>query len=176
MPAARRAALAEEALGWADHIALGWASAAEIDRAGLNAAVAAATSDALRELLEAGVRPQIIYSDGTASFVRRSDLHAAATAAGVTDWDPATVQLRHQVRLDATSVGCAAASLHAKVTRDAHMAALADTHRLWGFERHAGYGTAEHRDAIATHGTSEEHRATFCAKILAEAAQLTLTL
>lgn len=178
VPVRHRSALAEAARDWAAHIALGWASAARIDTAGINGAVADATTDAIHELLEAGLRPDIIYSDGTTNFIDHSQLADVVRRSGTSteDWDPRHVELRHQIRLDASSAACAAASIVAKVARDAHMAELAHTHPHWGFDRHAGYGTREHRDAILEHGTCSEHRQTFCARTLANAAQLTLGL
>jgi ribonuclease HII len=56
------------------------------------------------------------------------------------------------------------ASIIAKVTRDAHMERLATKAEFapYGFALHKGYGTARHRAAIAAHGLSSEHRASFC--------------
>lgn len=54
-----------------------------------------------------------------------------------------------------------AASVLAKTARDAEMYALAQRHPEYGFERHKGYGTAEHLAALRRHGTLPEHRAAF---------------
>ena len=62
---------------------------------------------------------------------------------------------------DAISVSIAAASIVAKVTRDRLMARLALRHPGYGWERNAGYGTAEHRRALARLGPSPHHRRTF---------------
>lgn len=50
------------------------------------------------------------------------------------------------------------ASILAKVARDAHMDTLAAAFPGFGFERHAGYGTPQHRAAIAQLGLSPHHR------------------
>lgn len=55
----------------------------------------------------------------------------------------------------------AAASLVAKVTRDRLMRAHAARWPGYGFERHKGYGTRDHMDAIARLGPSPIHRMTF---------------
>ncbi len=68
---------------------------------------------------------------------------------------------RALVRGDSASVSIAAASIVAKVARDAVMAALSQHHPCYGWERNAGYGTAEHRAALAQHGITPHHRRTF---------------
>lgn len=58
-----------------------------------------------------------------------------------------------------TSIG--AASIIAKVTRDRWMKEVAQKYPHYLFEKNKGYGTAEHIDAIRTHGFSEIHRRSF---------------
>ncbi len=62
---------------------------------------------------------------------------------------------------DRRSLSIAAASIIAKVTRDALMARLAADHPGYGWERNAGYGTAEHRAALDRLGVTEHHRRGF---------------
>jgi ribonuclease HII len=62
---------------------------------------------------------------------------------------------------DAASLSIAAASILAKVARDALMVALAEAHPGYGFERHKGYGTAEHQAALARLGPCPAHRTSF---------------
>lgn len=62
---------------------------------------------------------------------------------------------------DAKSVSIAAASIVAKVTRDKMMAEYGRQYPEYGFEKHAGYGTAEHLAAIVRHGPTPIHRMTF---------------
>lgn len=62
---------------------------------------------------------------------------------------------------DGKSVSIAAASIVAKVTRDRMMAEFARDYPAYGFEKHAGYGTAEHLAAIERYGPSPIHRMTF---------------
>ncbi len=62
---------------------------------------------------------------------------------------------------DAESFSIAAASILAKVIRDRAMARLHPRWPLYGFARHAGYPTAQHRAALAEHGPSPHHRRGF---------------
>ena len=58
----------------------------------------------------------------------------------------------------------AAASIIAKVRRDRYMVRLAKKLPHYGFEIHKGYGTKLHGERIRTHGLSEVHRRSYCAK------------
>lgn len=53
------------------------------------------------------------------------------------------------------------ASIAAKVTRDRLMIELAKQYPLYGFEKHKGYGTAAHYEALKVHGPCEAHRRSF---------------
>ncbi|MBW7920909.1 MAG: ribonuclease HII [Rubellimicrobium sp.] len=72
-----------------------------------------------------------------------------------------TLPARAVVGGDARSLSIAAASIVAKVTRDAIMVDLAQQHPGYGWERNAGYPTQEHRDALATLGVTPFHRRSF---------------
>ena len=60
----------------------------------------------------------------------------------------------------------AAASILAKTHRDEYMRSLANQYPQYGFEKHKGYGTAEHVNAISKFGYQECHRKTFVLKKL----------
>ncbi len=62
---------------------------------------------------------------------------------------------------DRVCVTIAAASIVAKVTRDALMVAMADDWPGYGFEVHKGYLTADHRQAMADLGPCPQHRRCF---------------
>jgi ribonuclease HII len=64
-------------------------------------------------------------------------------------------------RADARSAAVAAASVVAKVLRDGAMRALSVKHSGYGFDRHAGYGTAAHRLALAELGPCRVHRLSY---------------
>lgn len=65
------------------------------------------------------------------------------------------------VKGDATSASIAAASILAKVSRDRYMCEQAKLYPGYGFEKHKGYPTAAHYDAIETLGTCPIHRPGF---------------
>ncbi len=64
-------------------------------------------------------------------------------------------------RADGKSAAVAAASVVAKVLRDDAMRALAAEHAGYGFERNCGYGTPEHRLALAQLGPCRVHRLSY---------------
>ncbi len=65
------------------------------------------------------------------------------------------------VKGDATVLSIAAASIVAKVTRDRLMIALGESCPGYGLEKHMGYSTAEHIEAVARLGPSPHHRRSF---------------
>ena len=62
---------------------------------------------------------------------------------------------------DARSLSIAGASILAKVARDREMAALDARHPGYGWAANAGYGTRQHRDALARLGVTAHHRRSF---------------
>ncbi len=67
---------------------------------------------------------------------------------------------------DNTHWTIALASVYAKVTRDTWMYQQASQYPEYQFERHKGYGTKLHQEAIRTYGLSALHRKSFCTKII----------
>ena len=65
------------------------------------------------------------------------------------------------IKGDSKIIQISAASVLAKTARDAEMYALAERYPQYGFERHKGYGTAEHLAALQRHGALPEHRCNF---------------
>ncbi|MDO8534986.1 MAG: ribonuclease HII, partial [Xanthobacteraceae bacterium] len=63
----------------------------------------------------------------------------------------------------------AAASIVAKVTRDRLMTRLGAAFPAYGFERHKGYGTLLHAEALEKHGATPHHRASFAPVIAVRA-------
>jgi ribonuclease HII len=74
---------------------------------------------------------------------------------------PLGPQIESLPRADSTSAAVAAASVVAKVLRDGAMRALAREHTGYGFERNCGYGTPEHRLALAQLGPCRVHRLSY---------------
>lgn len=71
------------------------------------------------------------------------------------------------VKGDSKSESIAAASILAKVSRDRLMLKLAEQYPEYKFEKHKGYATKVHREAILEYGPCEIHRMSFLKKLLA---------
>lgn len=69
------------------------------------------------------------------------------------------------IKGDALCADIAAASVLAKVTRDRYMLELAEKYPEYGFEKHKGYGTAAHYEALRQFGPSSVHRPSFLRKM-----------
>lgn len=71
------------------------------------------------------------------------------------------IPVKTLVKGDTLSVSIAAASILAKVTRDCWIDRAAKEFPQYGFERHKGYGTTEHLEALRRFGPCPLHRMTF---------------
>lgn len=139
LTARQRERLAARVRERARAFALGRAEAEEIDRLD----ILRATHLALRRAVEAlPLRPDLLLVDGL-------------PVAGL----PAPQ--RAIVKGDARSVSIAAASILAKVERDALMAALDRRHPGYGLAGNKGYGSGEHLAALRRLGPSPQHRRSF---------------
>ncbi|MCU0971245.1 MAG: ribonuclease HII [Gammaproteobacteria bacterium] len=139
LSAAQRERLADEIRGRALDWALGRAEADEIDR--LN--ILQATLLAMRRAVESlRTPPQRVLVDGN----RCPRLSVACEAV---------------VRGDSTVPAISAASILAKVARDAEMQRLHATYPGYGFDGHKGYPTAAHLAALGRIGPCPEHRRSF---------------
>lgn len=142
LTAERRAAALEAARPYAV-IALGRAEVAEIDTTNILAAALTAMARAVDALVATlGRRPDHVLVDGN--------------RLPAWPWPAEAV-----VKGDCLSLSIALAAIAAKQARDAEMAALARHHPGYGWERNAGYGTAEHRAGLAALGATPHHRRSF---------------
>ena len=66
---------------------------------------------------------------------------------------------------DGLSASIAAASILAKVSRDAYMKKLDETYPEYGFAKHKGYCTKVHCEALEKYGPCPEHRQSFLTKL-----------
>lgn len=137
--AARREALFAHLMATAD-VAIGAASVAEIDRLNILRASHLAMLRAVSGLRQ---RPDHLLIDGN---MLPQDL---------------TIGAETIVKGDARSVSIAAASIIAKVWRDRIMVDLAQQYPGYGWERNAGYPTAEHLAALRNLGPTPHHRRSF---------------
>lgn len=140
LTAKKREALAPlikaRALAWC----IAWADVHEIDSLNILQATMLAMKRAVEGL---SIKPELILVDGN-----RTPKNLPAPASAV-------------VKGDAKVAAIAAASILAKTARDAKMVALDAVYPGYGFAKHAGYGTAQHIEAIHTLGITPEHRRTF---------------
>lgn len=124
--------------------AIGRAEVAEIDEFGLRSAHAKAIERAVSGLEEKhGPIPAVII-DGDAF-----------------DIELGTLPVRFIRHGDDIIPSVSAASIIAKVERDAHMTALAEEYPQYGWEHNKAYGTADHKAAMREHGLSPHHRRSF---------------
>lgn len=79
-----------------------------------------------------------------------------------------TIPHKTVVKGDAKSINIAAASILAKVSRDRYICEVAEKYPQYEFEKHKGYGTKVHTDALKKYGPCKIHRRTFLKKILGE--------
>ena len=155
---ARRDTMAVELADFGAGRAVAHASAGEIDDYGIVAALRLAAMRALAALAEAGVAAEAVLLDGKHDWL-------TAPAPALFDERPQPPLSRVAVPPVTTVIGgddlcasIAAASVLAKVERDAMMVAAADAHPEYGWAGNKGYGAAEHLDALRRLGPSPLHR------------------
>jgi ribonuclease HII len=129
--------------------AVGWAPAREIDEVGIMRALGLAAIRAIADLRAHGIVPEeaIVVLDGNYDYV------SPAGAVGLT--------VRPVIKADRDCASAAAASVIAKVARDALMTRLHDDVPAYQWARNKGYASPEHREAIREHGLTVEHRASW---------------
>jgi ribonuclease HII len=152
-PAARRA-LVPRIEQWASAVAVGEATASEIDEHGLIVALRVAAHRALRRLPE---RPGCLLLDGSHDYVSPPDqqLQFGVGPEGLL----AEVPVVHtRIRADLRCAAVAAASVLAKVHRDAVMDRLASDHPEFAWQQNKGYATPAHREALRHWGPTPVHR------------------
>ena len=139
VPAAERERLYDRILRDAVAWAVGEADPSEIDRINIHQASLRAMQ---RAVLRLAPSPDFVLVDA----FRVPDLPMAQ---------------RGVLHGDRRCSAIAAASIIAKVTRDRQMRDLHDRDPRYGFDRHKGYATADHLEAVARFGYSEVHRRSF---------------
>jgi ribonuclease HII len=161
LSAAAREALWPQVQRWAGGCAVGHASAAEIDRVGIVAALQLAACRALDTLARdaAPGTPALVLLDGDMDWLSPVPSPEVAALLGRLPGRPGVdVPVVTRVKADRDCVTVAAASIAAKVARDRVLTELAAELPGYGFERHKGYLTAGHTDALRRLGPSVAHR------------------
>ncbi|WDF32084.1 ribonuclease HII [Arthrobacter agilis] len=160
---AERVALVPRIRRWSVASAVGHASAAEIDALGLMAALRTAGGRAWDSVLE-DLTPDVVVLDGNHDWLSApsQDVLFAAGEDALPDRTRGCAAPVHtKIKADLTCLSVAAASVLAKVERDAMMVALAAGHPAFGWEVNKGYATGMHRGAIDVVGPSDYHRKTW---------------
>lgn len=127
-------------------IGLGWVASAEIDRYGLGPSLKLAARRAVKQVLAQKVFFDEIIIDGTINLLAETPLseHTSTLKKG-----------------DNLIKEISAASIIAKVARDNYMQKIAAQYPQYGFEKHVGYGTALHQQALEQFSPTPEHRKSF---------------
>ena len=120
----------------------GWVQPEEIDTHGLAQAMRIGVN---RALVALGADPEAeVIIDGNINYC-----------------PPEFSQARCEIKADNLYAIVSAASIYAKVTRDAHMTRIARFYPLYHFDKHVGYGTKLHRDSLQLHGVCALHRKSY---------------
>ncbi|MCG2622314.1 ribonuclease HII [Arthrobacter sp. I2-34] len=142
---------------WAAAWAVGHASAAEIDELGLTSALRLAGTRAWLQIT-AVARPDIVILDGNYNWLSPAQASLFDAVGADADSAGCDAPVRTRIKADLQCLSVAAASVLAKVERDALMAGLALEHPGYGWEVNKGYATEAHRTAILAQGACEFHR------------------
>ena len=150
LTAKKRQALDMEIREQASVWALGWVSARELDDVGMSEALRLGCRRTVEQIQvrcrEKGVSFDEIIIDGTVNFLRGTALEDYVTT---------------MAKADGLIASVSAASIIAKVARDAYMQQQDAVYPGYGFASNAGYGTAAHRAGLEQLGACAEHRLSF---------------
>lgn len=127
-------------------VGLGWVSSDEIDNVGISEALRLATKRAVKSVQRLHVAFSQIVIDGKVNFLAGTPLEEYVSVL---------------VKADDLIKEVSAASIVAKVARDNYMHELAVKFPEYGFDKHVGYGTRAHIEAINKYGVCSEHRLSF---------------
>lgn len=132
------AQIKQKALAWT----VQYVEAPDIDALGMTASLIDAFTRAIAVIEKAGVSPEVVLLDGNPLHLDKREINV--------------------VKGDGKCASIAAASIVAKVDRDALMRTYAERYPEYGFDSCKGYASAAHIEAIKKHGLCPIHRATFC--------------
>ena len=138
---------------WSSAVSVGISSPEEIDAWGLRLALAVATDRALSALTLGPMRALI---DGPLNLLRPPSRMVFGEPPPTLVWQSLPVVTI--VRGDQRAATISAAAIVAKVRRDALMRELHEESPHYGWYANKGYGSLEHRRALAKHGPTHRHR------------------
>lgn len=137
---------------WATDFAVGHASAAEIDAVGIMAALRLAGTRALEALC---VIPDLVVLDGNHDWLTDPERDGLL---GLIDDGPRTPPVTTLIKADMKCSSVAAASVLAKVERDAMLVAFHEDFPQYNWAGNKGYSAPDHMAALEAHGPCELHR------------------
>lgn len=149
----KRLRLSEEIEAEAVTYGLGWVMIEELNQLGMVEALKVATRRAVEEVIGGGGKFSEIIIDGDTNFLEGTPYEEMTTTV---------------IKGDNLIKEVSAASILAKVRRDAYMVEIGEKYPEYGFERHMGYGTKEHLKALNRLGLCPEHRL-FCKPVAKKA-------
>jgi ribonuclease HII len=161
LSAKQREALVPLIERWASAVAVGTASASEIDEWGLRTALAVAADRALSALT---LVPRAALIDGPINLLRTSPTLNLGDAPPSMAW--AELPVVTIVKGDQHCATISAAAIVAKVQRDALMRELHETSPLYDWYANKGYGSLGHRRALARYGPTTWHRRSWALPVL----------
>jgi ribonuclease HII len=137
LSAKKRLQLASEIKKETDQIGIGWVWPREINKLGLTKSVQLAMQRAVDEVTLSNYQ---VIIDGHINYL-----------AHISNTTPV-------VKADGAIPAVSAASIIAKVARDLYMQEIAKKYYQYGFEKHVGYGTKHHINALSQYGVTPIHR------------------
>lgn len=132
--------------GWLEYAVI-FVSSKVIDKKGLSYAIRSAVSKALINIKKSPNETKILLDGGLrapSQYLNQETI----------------------IKGDEKELSIALASIVAKVARDKRMVSLSKKFPQYGFEKHKGYGTRAHYEAIKNHGITPQHRKSFLKNII----------
>jgi len=155
LTAAMRVALVPRIRSWAADWAVGNASPEEIDEVGIVAALRLAALRALDQLTH---RPDAVILDGRHDWLSEASQASLLADDRTEPLEGGVPRVTTVVKADVQCTSVAAASVLAKVERDATMMDLHASNPHYGWSGNKGYAAPDHIEALRRHGPTVHHR------------------
>lgn len=159
LSAKKRLALISDIKNATTHIGIGWVWPSEINSLGLTASVELAMYRAINQFDPNMHQETEIIIDGNINYLKKIlDNNTAISRVRPWKWEKYVLNSKTVIGGDGRIQAISAASIIAKVGRDTYMQKIAEKYPDYGFEKHVGYGTKVHIEALSAHGVLPIHR------------------